>query len=89
MAANRKVPKHVNDTRRIHEGGGESDPEERVQVLPTRRGNLATPEEAESHTTPGGDAERGSNGVDVGNMGPHSLSRGTGGWECTVTCTTS
>ena len=45
----------------MDEGRNESDSEEGVQVLPTRWGDLAAPEEAKWDTTPGGDMEGGPN----------------------------
>ena len=62
----------------MDEGRGELNLEEGVQVLPTRRGDLAAPEEEKRNTTPGGDTGGGPVGsVDRVSREPLSKHRGT------------
>ena len=57
MASDRKVLEHDDRGHFMDKGGSEVTQEERVHILPTKRKNLVTSEEAERRTTPGGDAD--------------------------------
>ena len=66
MAADRKIPEYDDDECIVDKRGSKSTPKESLQILPTRWENLAASEEAEWHTTSGGDAGRRPIGVDDG-----------------------
>ena len=57
VASDWKVSEYNDDERGVDKGKCELDSEEDVQVLPMRRGDLVTPDEAKGGTTPSGDTE--------------------------------